>query len=260
MYPSFKKFFTIAILFCSLLQISFAQQQLAVMQLGSQSNIAVPMTQIDGQTAVIINNQAFLVVIINDETVVIINGEVIVIIIVEFVGRGSNFRSRDSEAIEIINVQVGTWTQVYLSLYRSDSQAITMTPQEIEQLTPSQQIIIIEQLSSVQIEQLNTEQAVAFGLINGQGQEQPSRHSQQLSTKWQNAVSVDNSTVTQSASANLTATTNSTNITASQLSTATASAAPEQATGSGKKFKRDGSIRMTGLMNERSNLERVVKA
>ena len=131
-----------------------------------------------------------------------------------------------------------------------------MTPQEIEQLTPSQQIIIIAQLSSVQIEQLTTEQAVAFGIINSQGQEQAPRHSQQES-RWQNAVTIDNSTV---ASANLTATTNSTNITTSQISTAAASAAPEQATEYGKKFKRDGSIRMTGLMKERSNLDRVVKA
>jgi hypothetical protein len=264
MYPSFKKFFTIAILFFAFLQISFAQQQLAVMQLGRQSNIAVPITQIDGQTAVIINNQAFPVVRINEEIVVIINGEVIIIIIVEFAGRGSNFRSRDSEVIAIMNVRVGTWTQVYLSLYRSDSQAITMTPREIEQLTPSQQSIIIEQLSPVQTQQLTPEQAQAFGLINGQGQEQPPRRGQQLSTKWQNTLSVDNSTVTQSASANLTATTNSTNITASQLDTATASAASGQATAaaeSGKKFKRDsGSIWMKGLMKERSNLGRVVKA
>jgi hypothetical protein len=257
MYPSFRQFFTIAILFCSFLQVSFAQQQLAVMQLGSGSNIAVPMTHIEGQTAVIINNQAFLIVIINDETVVIINGEVIIIIIVEFAGRGSNFRSSDSEVIEIINVRVGTWTQVYNSVYRSDSQAITMTPQEIEQLTPSQQVIIIEQLSSIQLQQLTREQAVAFGISGNQGQEPP-RHNQQGSP-WQNAVAVDNSTVTQYASANLTATSNSTNTTTSQVGTATASAAPEQSAEYGKKFKRDGAIRMTGLMKERSNLERVVK-
>jgi hypothetical protein len=156
-----------------------------------------------------------------------------------------------------------------------------MTPEEIEQLTSAQQIIIIEQLSSVQLQHLTTEQAVAFGLINGQGQEEPPRHSQQ-SSRWQNVAAVDNSTVTQYASANLTATANSTNITTSQISTATENAAPEETAEYGKKFKRSafptdddglvsgrargkqvkrgGSIRMTGLMKERSNLERVVKA